>query len=60
MPTYTYMCNKCNLFFNKIRGITEPDPGYTCEECGSDLARTFSGSNVGITFKGSGFYRTDK
>jgi predicted nucleic acid-binding Zn ribbon protein len=28
-----------------------------CPECGGDLRKIFG--NVGVTFKGSGFYKTD-
>jgi predicted nucleic acid-binding Zn ribbon protein len=38
--------------------MTENDPGYNCDICKNPMIRVYSLS--GITFKGSGFYRTDK
>lgn len=58
MPTYNYKCNECNSGFSVVRGMTENDPGYNCDTCKSPMIRVFSLS--GVTFKGSGFYRTDK
>ena len=58
MPTYNYKCNKCNSGFSVVRGMTEDDPGYSCDTCKNPMIRVYSLS--GITFKGSGFYRTDK
>lgn len=57
MPTYTYECKDCGTPYQKVRGISEPEPTYTCENCNLPLIRVYS--NVGVTFNGSGFYRTD-
>lgn len=37
--------------------MSENDPGYTCDDCNKKLVRVYS--SVGITFNGSGFYKTD-
>jgi putative FmdB family regulatory protein len=57
MPSYEYMCDKCNASYTKIRGIKEDDPGYNCDTCNISLVRVYS--NIGVTFNGSGFYKTD-
>ena len=57
MPVYEYICNACNKVYNKVRGITENDPGYECDGCTLPLARVYS--QVGAIFNGSGFYSTD-
>ena len=47
----------CAVRYTKVRGMTEEDPGYKCDTCNKDLVRVYS--NVGVTFNGSGFYKTD-
>ena len=56
MPTYAYACTSCGHEFDVVQSITEPAL-QTCEECGGPLRKVFH--PVGVTFKGSGFYRTD-
>jgi len=58
MPTYTYKCGPCDTPYEKIRGISDPEPEYSCTACNSILIKVYS--NVGVTFQGSGFYSTDK
>jgi putative FmdB family regulatory protein len=57
MPSYEYTCDKCNTNYAKMRGIKEEDPGYKCDTCNISLVRVYS--NIGVTFNGSGFYKTD-
>jgi len=57
MPTYEYMCESCNKEYTKIRGITEEDPGYSCDICNSNIKRIYS--VPGAVFNGDGFYSTD-
>lgn len=59
MAVYEYKCADCNKTITVNRGISEKDPGYACDTCNLPLTRVYS-NNIGITFKGSGFYRTDK
>lgn len=56
MPTYDYRCEKCGDFVVQQR-ITE-DALKVCPTCGEEVKRLIS-KNVGIVFKGSGFYCTD-
>ncbi len=56
MPTYTYACSQCERRFEAVQSIH--DAALTeCTECGGSVRRVISA--VGVTFKGSGFYRTD-
>jgi len=57
MPTYDYRCLDCQQEFEIFQSIKD-DPLTTCEQCGGNLKRLIS-KNVGIAFKGSGFYVTD-
>ncbi|WP_084128906.1 FmdB family zinc ribbon protein [Demequina sp. NBRC 110055] len=56
MPTYTYACRACEHRFETVQSIHDAAL-EACPECAGDLRRVFG--NVGVTFKGSGFYRTD-
>lgn len=57
MPQYDYSCNACKISYTKTRSMSEEDPGYNCEKCFDKLVRVYS--PVGVTFNGSGFYKTD-
>jgi putative FmdB family regulatory protein len=57
MPIYEYECLECKEHYTFVRGISESDPGYECQTCGLELNRVYS--SIGVTFNGSGFYRTD-
>ena len=56
MPTYSYRCTACNDAFDIQQEFTD-ESLTTCEACGGKLRKLFSA--VGVTFQGSGFYRTD-
>ena len=56
MPTYQYACTGCGHEHEAVQSFTD-DPLTTCPECGGQLRKLFG--NVGVVFKGSGFYRTD-
>ena len=56
MPTYEYRCPSCGKF-EIVQRITE-DPLKACPTCGNNVSRQIS-SNVGIVFKGSGWYCVD-
>jgi putative FmdB family regulatory protein len=56
MPTYEYRCRKCGEHLEVVQSFKD-DPLTTCPNCGGDLRKVFG--NIGITFKGSGFYKTD-
>ncbi len=56
MPTYEYACRDCGTHLEVVQSFTD-EPLTTCATCGGSLRKVFSA--VGITFKGSGFYKTD-
>ena len=58
MPTYQYRCTVCDDQF-ELRQSFSDDPVTSCpdESCGGDVKKVFG--NVGIAFKGSGFYKND-
>lgn len=56
MPTYAYACTACDHAFDVHQSFTD-DALTVCPECQGRLRKVFS--SVGVTFKGSGFYRTD-
>jgi putative FmdB family regulatory protein len=58
MPTYEYECKKCNHRFEVFQSMSD-EPIKKCPECGKQVRRLVSGG-VGVIFKGSGFYVTDK
>ena len=56
MPTYSYRCTGCGVEFDIQQAFS--DAALTvCDSCGGSLRKLFSA--VGVTFNGSGFYRTD-
>ncbi|WNM25004.1 FmdB family zinc ribbon protein [Demequina capsici] len=57
MPTYSYACTVCGHRFDAVQSI-HAAALTECPECRGELRKVIGG-NVGITFKGSGFYRTD-
>lgn len=57
MPTYEYACSTCDTNHEVVQPITDATL-TVCPVCGEPgLRKLFS--NVGVVFKGSGFYRTD-
>lgn len=56
MPTYEYTCTDCGTD-HEIQQSIHDDPLTRCPDCGGRLRKIFG--NVGVVFKGSGFYRTD-
>jgi putative FmdB family regulatory protein len=56
MPTYEYMCKNCGKF-EEIQRMSD-EPLSQCPKCGGHVRRLIS-KNVGIIFKGPGFYITD-
>ena len=57
MPTYEYRCKACGHELEIVQAFTD-DALTRCEACGADELRKVFGS-VGISFKGSGFYKND-
>ncbi len=58
MPTYEYVCKKCEHEFEMFQSITS-SPIRKCPNCGKLGAKRLIGTGSGIIFKGSGFYETD-
>ena len=65
MPTYDYICEKCNQTFEVFQSMAEK-PLETCprDHCGmkrwgKGKVRRQIGAGAGLIFKGSGFYITD-
>lgn len=56
MPTYQYACTACGHELEAVQSFSD-DALTTCAECGGALRKLFG--NVGVVFKGSGFYRND-
>lgn len=56
MPTYSYACKQCGHRFDTVQSFT--DAALTeCPECGGEVRKQYG--SIGVTFNGSGFYRTD-
>lgn len=56
MPTYEYACRDCGEQLEIVQSFND-DPLTECPSCQGGLRKVFS--PVGISFKGSGFYKTD-
>jgi putative FmdB family regulatory protein len=56
VPTYSYRCTECDNAFDIVQSFSD-DSLTVCPVCGGKLRKVFS--PVGVTFSGSGFYRTD-
>jgi putative FmdB family regulatory protein len=56
VPTYSYRCTECDNAFDIQQALSE-DSLTVCPACSGKLRKIFA--MVGVTFNGSGFYRTD-
>ncbi|MGZ4716081.1 MAG: FmdB family zinc ribbon protein [Acidimicrobiales bacterium] len=56
MPTYEYRCKGCGDELEVVQSFHD-DPLDTCPSCGDTLRKKFAAP--GISFRGSGFYKTD-
>jgi putative FmdB family regulatory protein len=56
MPTYEYRCKSCGHEMEAQQAFSD-EPLDTCPECEGPLRKVYG--NVGISFKGSGFYKND-
>jgi len=57
VPTYEYRCRECGHELEAVQAFTD-DALTTCPSCGQEALRKVFAA-VGISFKGSGFYKTD-
>jgi len=56
MPTYEYLCNQCENGSEVSQSFTEAAI-QVCPKCNGDVRKVYK--NVGVVFKGRGFYKTD-
>ena len=56
MPTYEYSCKACGEHLEIVQSFKD-ESLTTCPACGGPLRKVFG--NIGIAFKGSGFYKND-
>ena len=56
MPTYEYACRQCGTHLDVVQKFTD-ESLTTCPGCAGPLRKVFG--SIGISFKGSGFYKTD-
>jgi putative FmdB family regulatory protein len=56
MPTYQYACSACGHAFEVFQSFSE-DALTECPQCKGEVKKVYG--NVGVVFKGSGFYKTD-
>jgi len=65
MPTYEYVCSKCDHHFEKFQPIADAAlstcPKELCgmKKWGKGKVKRVIGAGAGLIFKGSGFYITD-
>jgi putative FmdB family regulatory protein len=65
MPTYQYLCTKCEHEFEKFQPITDKPltvcPKELCglKRWGKGRVKKMIGAGAGLIFKGTGFYITD-
>ena len=57
MPTYDYICKKCDHTFEYFQTMSDA-PLENCPKCKGKVRRLVCGGS-GLIFKGSGFYLTD-
>jgi putative FmdB family regulatory protein len=56
MPTYEYACRSCGSHLEVVQAFSD-EPLTECLACAGPLRKVFG--SIGISFKGSGFYKTD-
>jgi putative FmdB family regulatory protein len=57
MPIYLYQCNNCDTKHEVLQKFSDA-PLNACPDCGGKVTKLFT-PEVGLSFKGSGFYITD-
>jgi putative FmdB family regulatory protein len=56
VPTYEYHCEHCEQTFDVFQSFQD-DSLTACPTCGNPVRKVYG--NVGVVFKGSGFYKND-
>lgn len=60
MPEYNYRCETCHTTFFVYRSYTAiKNRDITCPNCGGKDMTKLINKDIGIIFKGKGFYKTD-
>ncbi|MDZ7359369.1 MAG: zinc ribbon domain-containing protein [candidate division KSB1 bacterium] len=57
MPIYLYHCDACDTNHEVLQKFSDV-PMNACPDCGSAVKKLFT-PEIGLSFKGSGFYITD-
>jgi len=57
VPTYEYSCSNCGATHEIVQKMSDATL-TVCPDCGHETLRKLF-NNVGVMFKGSGFYRND-
>lgn len=58
MPIYEYLCKDCDEMMVEAKSAEDRDVLPKCKTCKQPMKRMFG--SPGVSFKGSGFYTTDK
>jgi putative FmdB family regulatory protein len=58
MPIYEYKCVLCEHAKDVTKSFDEANIVELCDKCGAAMIKQYG--NVGVQFKGNGFYKTDK
>ena len=58
MPLYEFACRKCGIQTAHHYPMNEAVEYPDCKDCGEQMIRMYNFGSV--SFKGSGFYTTDK
>ena len=58
MPTYEYVCPKCDYAFEQFQSMNDA-PLKKCPKCKKAGLKRLIGGGAGLIFKGTGFYITD-
>ncbi len=58
MPTYEYLCPKCDHAFEQFQSMNDA-PLTKCPKCKKKGVKRLIGGGAGLIFKGTGFYITD-
>jgi putative FmdB family regulatory protein len=58
MPLYEFLCKTCDEIIIEVRNAEDSGKESICQTCNTARKRLYS--NIGVSFKGSGFYSTDK
>ena len=58
MPTYDYRCTECGHKLEAFQKMSDKTL-TTCPVCAKETLRRGPGGGIGLSFTGTGFYKTD-